>query len=133
MLHSGHEAIAAGVVPLHEATTGSEQMTAATTGHRVENAMRAWEEGTRRRRREGSLERAADAVLAAGGLFAINATTSLGLGLPTGRAGFTIGASLVTAGFAWMVRGRTRRAPVPRRAEAVRAAIPLRAEWTSAA
>lgn len=103
-------------------------MTAGTIEQRVEHAILAWEEGSRRRRLGNAAERVADAVLAAGGIVMADATMSLGLGLPAGRSGFAIGASLASAGFAWMIRGRARRTPVPQRALPVRVARPL-PEW----
>ncbi len=93
------------------------------TSNRAEGAMRAYKAGSRRRGAIGALERMADAALAAGGAIVVNAVVGLGLGLPAGRAGLSLGASLVCAGLAWITRhrGRTTR---PQRGVAVRLHAP---------
>jgi hypothetical protein len=78
------------------------------TSNRAATAMRAYESGRRRRTASGVIESLADASLAAGGVMVANATLSLGFGLPGGRGGISLGASLVCAGLAWITRHRGR-------------------------
>lgn len=93
------------------------------TSYRAEIAMQAYAAGRRRRCLSGMLERIADASLAAGGMIVANAAFSLGFGLPTGRAGLSLGASLICAGLAWITRHRGHRAR-PERPIAVTLAAP---------
>ena len=81
------------------------------TNNRAETAIAAFEAGRRRRQATGAIERAADAALAAGGALIANAVLPLGFGLPSGRAGLSMGASLLCAGLAWMTRHRGSRKP----------------------
>ena len=93
------------------------------TSQRAEIAMRAYAAGRRRRSVCGVLERAADALLAAGGLLLANAALPLGLGLPVGRLGLSLGAAMVCAGLAWITRHRGHRAR-PERPVVIRLAAP---------
>ena len=97
---------------------------------RISAATVAWHEGARRRRRTGIVEGAADALLAGGGLVMANATMSLELGLPAGRAGLSLGIGLASAGAAWIMRHRARKAPIP--APAVDARILPAEAWRAA-
>jgi len=101
-----------------------------STEQRVSTAKLAWQQGARRRRRRGLAESAADALLAGGGIVMANAAFPLELGLPAGRAGLSLGAGLVFAGIAFLMRARARRAaPVP--AIETRAVLPAEA-WRAA-
>jgi len=80
---------------------------------RATYAARAYRRGHARRTALGAMERAADGVLAAGGLLIANASMSLGLGLPDGTVGTTLGMSLLGAGIAWMSRHRRARTAHP--------------------
>lgn len=101
-------------------------MTAMTirTEQRAGHALLAWRQGARRRRIAGVAERVADASLAAGGLVLANATLTLEMGLPVGRAGWSLGIGLLAGGLAWMLRTRPRRDGEPELAAEMFAAIP---------
>src|SRR5688572_13291635 len=77
-----------------------------TMTRNAEQAIVSWNQGQRRRATAASVERFADGVAATGGLILTNAALSLGIGMPAGRAGVGLGASLLAAGIAWMTRVR---------------------------
>ena len=80
----------------------------------AEHAIASWNQGQRRRTAAAGAERFADGIAATGGLILTNAVLSLGIGMPAGRAGVGLGASLLAAGIAWMSRvWRARTAPLP--------------------
>jgi len=68
----------------------------------------AWRHARRRRTTGAIVGTASDAAAAAGGLVIANAALSLGIGLPTGATGLTLGVSILLAGLAG-VKGRTKR------------------------
>jgi hypothetical protein len=91
---------------------------------RATYAARAYSRGRARRTALGAVERAADGVLAAGGLFLANASMSLGLGLPDGTVGTTLGFSLLGAGIAWMSRHRRGRIARPQHEASIALSAP---------
>lgn len=88
----------------------------------------AFKAGRRRRLARSSMDTAVDGLIASGGLMLANAAFGLGVGLPEGAGGSSLGASLLLAGIAWLTRSRGR-SPQPRRAEIVR----LRRAYVNAA
>lgn len=94
---------------------------------RAAHATRAYRAGSRRRAARAAIEQAVDATIASGGLLLANAAFDLGIGLPDGRTGLSLGTLLIGGGVAWIARHRARRhAPEPRRATiaAMRAQVP---------
>ena len=85
----------------------------------------AFRAGRRRRATRSAIDTAVDGLIASGGLVFANATFGLGVGLPEGAGGSTLGATLLLAGIAWLARS-SGRAPRPQRA-VVRAMRPARA------
>lgn len=75
----------------------------------AERAMSAWRASRRRRLAAGALQSAGDAIVALAGLLLANAALRLDLGLPEGRAGLAVGATLLCIGAAWMARARSHR------------------------
>lgn len=93
------------------------------SNHDARIAIDAWQRGRRRRTITGTVERIADAVMAAGAVLLANAALPMRMGLPEGRFGMALGALLLCAGLAWISRHRaasarfnrasTYRMPVP--------------------
>lgn len=87
--------------------------TTMTPTHTARHAAATWEHGHRRRLLAATIERTADAAIAAGGLLVANGALPLDLGLPAGATGISLGAGLVCAGLAWMTRHRARATTPP--------------------
>lgn len=91
------------------------------------HAISAYQHGQRRRNTTAALDHTAEGIVAVGGLLATNAALSLNMGLVPGRAGLSIGISMLCAGVAWFARGR-RRSFTPQPVRVARAARPIYAE-----
>jgi hypothetical protein len=76
--------------------------------HQAAYADEAFRTGRRRRAARGMLDTALDALVAMGGLIVANASFALGLGLPEGRAGISLGAGLLMLGLAIATSTRRR-------------------------
>lgn len=72
-------------------------------------AVAAFRSTRRRRITRATLDSAADAAMATGGLALTNVALRLNLGLPDGIGGLALGAGLLAAGAAIALRGRGRR------------------------
>jgi hypothetical protein len=83
------------------------------------SADQAFRAGRRRRAARGAVENGVDGLLASGGMLMANAMLELGMGLPEGAAGVSLGASFLVAGFAWLTRNRRRSESPQRRTRAV--------------
>lgn len=100
-----HRIFAGDVVLFSEGNTGKG--TKAMTTHRIAaEATLAWDAGNRKRRASAGLERCVDALMASGGLLVVNAVGSLNLGLPEGRAGLSLGGTLLAAAAAHLTHRR---------------------------
>jgi hypothetical protein len=106
---------------------GDSDMTTRSAAHATE----AFRSGRRRRAVRSGLEQGVDGMMAAGGLLIANTALGMGLGLPEGAAGLSLGTGLVCAGLAWITRRRhsvrpqtateiTMRAPAPQLATVTR-------------
>ena len=81
--------------------------------------------GRRRRAARSIVESAADGAIAGGGLLLANAASQMGLGLPEGALGLSLGTGLLSLGIAWLARHR--RSPSrPERARPALVRMPLR-------
>ncbi|MFN2613492.1 MAG: hypothetical protein ABR552_01565 [Actinomycetota bacterium] len=80
----------------------------------AEHAIATWQETQKRRAASAFADRVADGLTASGGIVLVNAMCGLGIGLPTGRIGVTLGGSVLAGGLALIMRARRTHKPVPR-------------------